>query len=437
MILGLVPALHVNRLGPAERSKQEGRSSTTSSTQARTRRILAVTQFALSLVLLDAAGLLLRSFQDLMNVSLGFNPERVMAVRTRLPQPNDTSIDKYRTVSQLGSFIREILRRVRTLPGVEEAAIRDNPSIPLVHESTDLYLKRRLVSFERSTRIDQPSLTDGSLVTPEYFHVLGLTLERGRLFTDLDTERTEPVAVINQAMARTYWPVEDPLGRHVKLSRTATSWTTVVGIVADARTESLSDPHVPHIYANLYQYERGAKHLAIFLRGTPDEAIIEEKVRAHVQAVDPTLPVFGAQMLTATVADSLSGRRFSMEVVGVFALTALVLAGLGVYGVISFIVNERTHEISIRLALGARPTGVLRMLLYEGLSLMAAGTVVGLIGAIIVSRVINGMLYGVRPTDPATFAGVTIVLSVVAVVACYVPARRAVRVDPTVALRSE
>jgi putative ABC transport system permease protein len=208
-----------------------------------------------------------------------------------------------------------------------------------------------------------------------------------------------------------------------------------VGIVANARTESLKDASIPEIYASAYQ--KPAKHLAIFLRGRVDVAVTSDQVREQVQLVDATLPVFGAQMLEETVAASLAERRFSMEMIGLFAVTALLLAGLGIYGVISYMVVERTREIGIRLALGAERRTVLRMVLRQGLELTSVGAAVGLVCALIVSRVMAGVLYGVQPTDPVTFAGVAVVLIAVALVACYVPAQRAIRIDPTIALRQE
>jgi ABC-type antimicrobial peptide transport system permease subunit len=209
----------------------------------------------------------------------------------------------------------------------------------------------------------------------------------------------------------------------------------VVGLIANARTESLAQAVVPKIYLDLYQ--TGGKRLAIFLRGHLDTAAMAEEVREQVQSVDPTLPVSGAQTLNETVSASLAERRFSMEVVALFALTALLLAGLGIYGVISYLVSERTHEIGIRIALGAESGSILQMVLRQGLGLATAGAAVGLICALIVSHLMAGLLYGVRPTDPLTFAGGALLLIGVAVLACYIPARRAVRVDPLMALRHE
>jgi putative ABC transport system permease protein len=257
----------------------------------------------------------------------------------------------------------------------------------------------------------------------------------GRLFNESDNDNTPPVAVINQAMAQTYWPNEDALGKRFKAVKAGSPWITVIGVIANARTQSLAQAEVPQAYLDLYQ--TGAKRLAILLRGYFHTAAIAEEVREQVQSLDPTLPVYGAQTLDETVSASLSQRRFSMEMVGLFALTALLLAGLGIYGVISYVVSERTHEIGIRLALGARRRNILHIVLRHGLGLAIAGAAVGLICALIVSHLMASLLYGVRPTDPLTFAGVALLFIGVALVACYVPARRAMKVDPMVALRCE
>ncbi len=438
-IFGLAPALHAERVDLTHALKGAARGSTGSGQQVRTRRLLVVTEFALSLVLMIAASLLLRSFWDLLNVRLGFNPQSVTSVRTRLPEPNDPKTDLYRTSSQEAPFLREILRRTRTLPGVEEVAVGDTASIPLDQSQRDLKLISEgqffLTLEGRDIQGDLPAVVERSSVTPEYFHVLGIPLLRGRLFSDFDNEEAPAVAVINEVLAQTYWPNQDPLGKRFKATRAGSPWTTVVGIIADARTQSLAEASVPQIYLDLYQ--TGGKRLAIFLRGHLDTAAIPGEVCVQVQSVDPALPVFGAQTLDGVLSASLAERRFSMEMIALFALTALLLAGLGIYGVISYMVSERTHEIGIRLALGAQHRSILRMVLRQGLGLAIAGAAVGLVGALIVSHLMAGLLYGVRPTDPLTFAGVALLLIGVALLACYIPARRAMRVDPLVALRYE
>jgi putative ABC transport system permease protein len=439
VIFGLAPALHAGRFDLTPALKEAARGSTGSGEQARTRRLLVITEFALSLVLMIAAGLLLRSFWDLLNVQLGFNPQDVMTIRTRLPYPNNPKTDLYGTAAQEAAFLREILRRGRTLPGVEEIALGDTASIPLDQSQRELKLISEghfFLTFEaRNIQSDQPTVVERSSVTPDYFHLLGVPLLRGRFFNDSDNDKAPQVAVINEAFARTYWPDQNPLGKRFKKTGTGSPWITVIGMIANARTESLAEPSVPQIYLDLYQ--TGAKHLAILLRGHLDAAALPGELRDEVQSVDPALPVFGAQMLNETVSASLSERRFSMEMVALFALTALLLAGLGIYGVISYIVGERTHEIGIRLALGAERRSILEIVLRQGLQLALAGAAVGLVCALIVSHLMTGLLYGVRPTDPLTFAGVALLLIGVALLACYIPARRAIRVDPLVALRHE
>jgi putative ABC transport system permease protein len=425
--------LQASRLNLTAKLKAEGRGTTGSGEQARTRRVLVMTEFALSLVLMIAAGLLLRSFWDVFNVGLGFHPENVMAVRTRLPVPNDPKTDIYGTAAQEAVFVREMLRRGRALPGVEEAAVGSIESVPL-HHSRNL---NRVILEGRDFRGSDPPLVEASTVSPGYFHLLGIPLVHGRLFTDQDNENAPQVAIVNEAFARTWWPNDNPVGKRVKISglSTATSWTTVVGVIADARTESLEDADVLQIYTCLFQGPDDG--LALFLRGRLDPARIPDEARVAVQSINPELPVFGAATLSDVVSGSLSQRRFSMEMVLIFALTALLLAALGIYGTISYLVNERTHEIGIRLALGATRGTILQMILRQGLELAIGGAALGLVGALIVSHLMAGLLYGVSPTDPLTFLGVTLVLTAVALAASYIPAMRAMRVDPLVALRYE
>jgi predicted permease len=439
-IFGLAPAWLMSRVDLIGTLRQEGRGSSGSRERSRARQILVIGELALSMVLMVAAGLLLRSFWDLYKLQPGFNPERVMAIQTWLPGPNDPAADIYRTATQESVLLREILRRSRTLPGVEEAAVGDRTALPLGHSRPGLL---SLVREGIETMDNQAPLIDSPIVSPEYFHLLGMPLLRGRLFSDPDLEDTPQVAVINQAAVRTYWPNQDPLGKRVRfslnprdLSTSGTPpWTTIVGVIADARTESLTDAAIPQIYRSVYQ--RPAKSLAIFLRGQLDPSAISAQMREQVQSIDPELPVFDAQTLDDVLSSSLSVRRFSMEMVAFFAATALLLAGLGIYGTISYVVNEQRREIAIRLALGAERGNILKMVLRRGLSLAAAGAGLGVAGALIVSHLMAGLLFGVSPTDLPTFAGVTVALTAVALAACYIPALRAMRLDPITSLHSE
>ena len=437
-IFGLAPAWLTSRLNLTETLRQEGRGSNGSRRRSRLRHALVIGELALSLVLMIAAGLLLRSFWDLFKVQPGFNPTRVTAVEMSLPNPNDPKTDIYGTATQEAVLLREVLRRNRTIPGVEETAVSDQAAIPLGHSQSDRIMIP-LVREGREVRSSQPPLIDTLTVSPEYFHVLGMTLLRGRLFVDQDLEDTPSIAVINQAAARTYWPDQDPVGKRVRssddLGRARPEWTTIVGVIADARTESLADAGIPQIYLDIYQ--RPAKFLAFYLRGHVDPATISAQVRTQIQTVDPELPVFRAETLDDVLSSSLSVRRFSMEMVALFAATALLLASLGIYGSISFLVNEQSREIAIRLALGAQRRDILQMVLLQGLTLTAVGAGVGLVGAFIVSHLMAGLLYGISPYDLSTFAGVTAVLTAVAIAASYVPALRAMRLDPITTLRSE
>ena len=422
VIFGLAPAMDAGRRDLARPRR------------ARASRTLVIVEMTLSVVLMAAAGLLLRSFHDLLSAPLGFNPDSVTTVRTRLPYPNDTSVDKYRTIDQEAPFLREVLGRVRRLSGVEEAALGSSSAIPLDHAHRDMNVMPLLIQG-RGIDATQAPLVDGSVVTPEYFPLLRMTLLRGRLFTNFDLESKPAVAVVNDAMARAFWPNADPIGARVKLSSSATAWTTIVGVVADARTETLTGEDVPQIYACAYQ--KPAKHLAIFLRGPRDTSSTAEGVRAAVQSVDPSLPVFGAALLTDTVSASLDARRFATEMVGVFALTALMLAALGIYGVVSYAVVERTQEIGIRIVLGARQHTIMRLIVGHGLTLTTIGALAGLVFAAIVARLMAVAMPGIRQSDPVMFTAVAATLIAVACCACYIPARRALRIDPIAASKGD
>ena len=444
-IFGLAPAWLMSRFNLIGALRQEGRGASGSRERSRTRQILVISEMALSLVLMVAAGLLLRSFWDLFKVQPGFNTDRVMAMQTWLPGPNDPKADRYLTAAQESGLLREILRRGRTLPGVEEVAVSDVAALPLGHGDSNLNALP-LIREGMETKDDQAPTIAGPIVSPEYFHLLGLALERGRLLNDRDVVDTPQVAVINEAAARKYWPNQDPIGKHVRLrshvlgdrellSAPKSEWTTIVGVIADARTESLAGAAIPQLYRSVYQ--RPARDLAIFLRGRLDLSTLPTQVREQVQSIDATLPVFHAETLNEVLSDSLSVRKFSMEMVALFAATALLRAGLGIYGTISYVVNEQRREIAIRFALGAQRGTILKMVLRRGLGLAAAGAGLGVAGALIVSHLMAALLYGVSPTDLPTFAGVTLVLSVVGLAASYIPALRAMRLDPITALHSE
>jgi predicted permease len=431
-VFGLAPAFHARGLDVNRVLKDDARGTSASGEQRRVRRMLVVVEFSLSLVLLCAAGLLFRSFRGMLDAPLGFDPHNVTIVHTRLPYPNDPKEDLYPDVAGEARFAREVAIRLRALPGVEQVALGSGAAVPLGHPYQDQNTLR--VLFERGAQGTQPVLVTGSIVTPEYFGLLGMYLVRGRLFNAFDTDSTPSVAVINEAMGRTFWPNDDPIGKRVRLSTRSPAWTTIVGIVENTRSESLASSSDPQMYVSLFQ--RQGKHLAIFLRGHVEAASIARQVREQIQSINPALPVFGAESLDETVGDSLAVRRLALELLGLFAVTAMFLAALGIYGVISYMVSERTHEIGLRVALGAGPAEILRLVMRQGVALALAGAAIGVAGALLVARAMGGLLVGVSPADPLTFAAATIVLTLVALAGCYVPARRAIRVDPIVALRA-
>jgi len=317
-------------------------------------------------------------------------------------------------------------------------AIGDSGAIPLDASQRELNLLAGRFFFRlegRDFQSGQAPVADRWMVTPNYFGMLQIPLLRGRSFAESDDDKAPQVAVVNEAFAQTYWRNENAIGKRVRRDRPGSPWITVIGVAAYARTESLAEARVPQIYLSLYQAP--THHMAIFLRGQLDPTAIEKSVREQVQSIDASLPVFGAERLEQAVSGSLSQRRFSLEMVGVFALTALLLAGLGIYGVISYMVSARTHEIGIRLALGAGRSDIVGMVLRQGLRLAVAGAAVGLFAASIVARLMARWLYGARTSDPITFAAVALLLIGVGALACYLPARRAIRVDPVTALRCE
>ncbi len=334
IIFGLAPAWLTSRTDLIETLKQDGRGSRGSKGRSRARQILVIGELALSLVLMVAAGLLLRSFWDLYKVEPGFNPDRVMALQTWLPGPNDPSADKYRSATQEAPLVREILRRGRTLPGVERVALGDTSALPLGHDSSALNPMPLVHEGSPLTDTQAPRI-NGSTVSPEYFNLLGMSLLRGRLFNDQDVEGTPDVAVINQAAARTFWPNEDPVGKRVRLRtgnlgnrellKNNSVWTTIIGVIADARTESLADAVVPQLYRTVYQH--ASKDLTIYLRGQLDPRAITAQVREQVQAVDPEIPVFHPETLDDVLSTSLSVRRFSMEMVAFFAVDRFTARG--------------------------------------------------------------------------------------------------------------
>jgi predicted permease len=433
VLFGLVPALQASRPDLTVSLKDGGKGAGSGSRGQRFRSALVVTEIALSLVLMIAAGLLLRSFARLMEVNAGFDPHNVLMARIWLPVPNNPEMDPYRQPAKRAAFVREVIRRASSLPGVQHAAVGAGNAVPLLgpHQPNAFTIEEKAESDA-----ERPSAQMSS-VTPDYFRTLGTPLVRGRLFADSDALDSQPVALVDEAAARRFWPNEDPLGRRFKPGGRASKapWVTIVGVVGDVKTEGFDQPDQPHLYFSMFQNVGYA--MAVYLRADGDPVGLTQALRREVQSVDPNLPVFGERTMEDVVSASLAQRRFALQVVGGFGVLALLLAGVGVYGVVAYSVSRRTREIGIRLALGASSGAILRWVFKQGMRLALLGTAAGLVVAFALTRLLSGLLFGVAPTDPLTYAGLALLLAAVAMLACYVPARRATKVDPMVALRYE
>jgi predicted permease len=433
LLFGLVPALQASRPDLTTNLKEGGKGSGAGAGGQRFRGALVVTEIALSLVLMIAAGLLLRSFARLMEVDAGFDPRQVSMARIWLPVPNNPEQDPYRPVPKRAGFVREVLRRAQSLPGVRYAAVGAGNAVPLLGpHATNAFT----IEEKAETDAQRPSAQFSS-VSPDYFRALGTPLVRGRFFEDADTDQAQRVALVDEAAARRFWPNEDPVGRRIKPGGRASQapWMTIVGVVGDIKSEGFDQPEQPHLYLPAFQNPGYA--MAVYLRADGDPKSLTQALRREVQSVDPNLPVFGERTMEDVVSASLAQRRFALQVVGGFGVLALLLAGVGVYGVVAYSVSQRTREIGIRLALGASSGAILRWVFKQGMKLTLFGTVVGLVGAFALTRLLRGLLFGVSSADPLTYAGLAALLSAVALLACYIPARRATKVDPMVALRHE
>jgi predicted permease len=433
LLFGLIPALQASRPDMVGRLKEGGQGSGSGARQHRFRSGLVIVEFALSLMLMIAAGLLLRSFGRLMDVNPGFNSNNVMLARIWLPVPNNPERDPYRPVPKRAAFIKEVLARASALPGVQFAAVGNGAAVPLMDQN-----RPGVFTIE-----DQPA-TDAnlprskfSLVSADYFRVLGTPLVRGRFFEPSDDVDTAKVALIDEALAGRFFGNTDPIGRHLKFGprESKNPWLTIAGVVGNIKTEGFDRPDQPHIYVPILQNPSYA--MAIYVRTAGNPSGLGQALRQQVQAVDPNLPVFGEQTMDEVVSASVAQRRFAMRVVGLFGVLALFLAGIGIYGVMAYSVTQRTREIGIRLALGASTGSILNWLLRQGMRLTLIGVGLGLLGAFAITRLLRGLLFGIAPTDLVTYVGLTLLLAAVALLACYIPARRATKVDPLVALRYE
>jgi predicted permease len=424
LLFGLAPAVAVTRSDLAEGLKEAAPMASAGLRRGWLRGALAVTELSLALVLLIGAGLLIKSFYRVLSVDPGFAPDRVLTMNLSL-----TDL-RYPTAQQKTQFFSEVLRRVETLPGVRSDAFSDSLPLSPYHMRLALNLERMM---GREVLSDSPPVMMSRItVSPGYFYTLGIPVLKGRTFTDHDDELSQKVAVVNESLARHLWPGEDPVGKLLPLPRTS---MTVVGVVGDTRHEGLSQDVEGEIYVPYLQEPFPSMQLAV--RTASEPASLASAVRAQVMAIDPAQPIYHVSTLEQTLSDSLAPRRFNMLLLGIFAAIALALATIGIYGVMAFSVTQRTHEIGIRMALGAERNSVLGLIVRQGLRLTLVGVTIGLAGAWGLTRFLTSFLYGVRSTDLATFALVSAALVAVSVLACYIPARRATKVDPMVALRYE
>jgi len=435
LVFGLAPGLHSAKAALYSAIREGGRGSGYSTKTGRLRDILIVSELAFAVILMVGAGLLLRTLRDLLQENPGFNPTRVVTANMQLPNPNESEADAYLDVPRRAIFDRELLRRMKAIPGVELAAITS--ALPTTNTNPNAVGGLAIEGFaieDRPVESSQDLSAERIRISSDYFKVLQTTLLRGRSFTEGDEDGKPLLAIIDESTARKYWPTQDPLGRRVRFARDATKpWTTVVGIVKDIKSDGLDIDGVPHIYVSTYQ--DNSKELSVVLRTSLPATQLEPQIRHEIQSIDPSLPVFSVSSMNDVLDRSLASRRFSADLVGGFAGLAVLLASIGIYGLLAYIVGQRSREIGIRMALGARRDDILRMFLRKGVALAGVGIAVGLIFSASTASMMASLLYGVRPHDPAVFLIVPLLLLAVAALASYLPARRATKVNPMIALR--
>ena len=435
LAFGLAPALHSAKGALSSAIREGGRGSGYSTKTGRLRDVLIVSELAFAVILMVGAGLLLRTLRDLLQENPGFNPTQVVAANMQLPNPNDPKTDPYLDIPGRATFDRELLRRMKAIPGVELAAITS--ALPTTNTNPNAVgglANEGLVIEDRPVESLQDLRAERIRISPDYFKVLQSALLRGRSFTEDDEDGKPLVAIIDESTAHKFWPTGDPLGRRVRFARDPTKpWTTVVGIVQDIKSDGLDIDGVPHIYVSTYQ--DSSKRLSVVLRTSLPAAVLEPQIRHEIQSIDPGLPVFNVSSMNDVLDRSLASRRFSADLVGGFAGLAVLLASIGIYGLLAYVVGQRSREIGIRMALGAQRDDILRMFLRKGVALAGVGIVAGLVFSASTASMMASLLYGVRPHDPAVFLIVPLLLFAVAVLASYLPARRATKVDPMIALR--
>jgi putative ABC transport system permease protein len=427
VLFGLTPAVWASRGGLDSGLKEEGRSSTPGRGRGYMRDGIVTAEVALAVILLVGAGLLIRSFLHLMNVDPGFSPQNVLTLNISLP---DT---RYESARPMIAFEQQALERLSVLPGVKSAG--GVFGLPLGNGAIggDFTVEGQPEPAPGT----QAFIATKAVIGGDYFRAIGIPLLRGRYFDRQDSESAPHVVIVSQSLARHFWPLEEAIGKRLKPGFSNDAWCTVVGVVGDTKQYSLGETPSPSMYLPYAQAPDPflMQDITLVVRTGADPLSLVTAARRAVRTVDPDLPVFDVASMEQLVYRSVSAPRFNTALLGVFAALALVLAAVGIYGVMSYAVAQRTHEIGVRVALGARAGDILRQVVRQGMLPAVVGIAIGTAGAWAVTRFLSSLLFGVRPTDPMTFILVPLLLAAVAVVACLLPARRATKVDPVVALR--
>jgi len=435
LFFGLVPAWHAARTDLQESLKEGGRRSAGSG-HHRLRGLLVVAEVALSLVLLVGAGLAMRSFYRLLGVNPGYRTENVLTFRTALPNA------RYPDLPRVNGFYRDLSARLAALPGVDSVSAIDLLPLSGLYSSGTVSVEAPGAAFVPPPADEHDPVpgieTDYRTVLPGYFETMGMTLQEGRFFMASDDAEAPPVAIIDEAFARHFWGDESPLGQRLTLGGgSEPQWRTIVGVVRHIRHYGLQTEGREQLYLSHPQLPFAARSMHVVLRTSTDSASLFPVVRQLVAALDPELPLYDVDTMEQRLAASVTQPRFNLLLLGLFALVALVMAAVGLYGVMAYSVSQRTHELGVRMALGAQPRDIFRLVVGQGLLLTLAGVALGLLAAFGLTRLMRSLLFGVSATDPLTFTGVAAVLAGVALLACWLPARRATRVDPMLALRYE
>jgi predicted permease len=429
VICGLAPAIHASNPNIVAAIRGGSKGTGYGSSTSRMRSLLVASEFTLAVVLLVGAGLLFRTLSGLLYEHPGFNPAQVVTASIWLPVPNDPRADKYAAAPVRTAFVREALRRTAAVPGIEMAAVTSDLPMTASAGSAPLSVEGRAVDPAHTLTAEVIR------VSPSYFQVMQVPLVRGRFFREDDGERGQPVALIDETTARLYWGSEEPLGRRLRLGAATAPWLTVVGIAKDIKHDGLDRDGVPHVYTAIYQ--RSGRALSMVMRTVLPAAALEPQIRAAIQQVDPELPVFGVRSMTDAIDRSLAARRFSAGLVSAFAAVALLVTIIGVYGLLAYLVAQRSPEFGLRMALGAGRADIVKLVSGKGLVVAGSGILIGLLAAGAAAPVMTALLYGVRPVDPVVFLTVPLLLLALTLLASYIPARRATRVDPLTAFRAD